>query len=59
MARKLKIEVVAEGIETHDDADFLRAQGCNKGQGYLFGAPVPARVFAERFLLHMAVRKVG
>jgi diguanylate cyclase (GGDEF)-like protein/PAS domain S-box-containing protein len=59
MANKLKIEVVAEGIESVEDADFLRAHGCSKGQGYLFGAPVPARVFAERFLLHMAIRSTG
>lgn len=59
MARKLKIDVVAEGIETAEDAEFLYAQGCSKGQGYLFGAPVPARVFAERHLLHMGILRAG
>jgi EAL domain-containing protein (putative c-di-GMP-specific phosphodiesterase class I) len=50
MARKLGIEVVAEGIEKQADADFLQAHGCDKGQGYLFGVPSPAPLFAELFL---------
>lgn len=50
MARKLGIEVVAEGIEKQADADFLQAHGCEKGQGYLFGVPSPAPLFAELFL---------
>lgn len=50
MARKLGIEVVAEGIELESEAEFLRARGCGKGQGYLFGAPVPGAVFAARFI---------
>lgn len=54
MARQLGLKVVAEGIESQSDADFLRAHGCEKGQGYLFGRPVPAAVFAERFSLEPA-----
>jgi diguanylate cyclase (GGDEF)-like protein/PAS domain S-box-containing protein len=49
MARRLKLEVVAEGIENQADADFLCAHGCQKGQGYLFGQAMPAAVFEERF----------
>jgi EAL domain-containing protein (putative c-di-GMP-specific phosphodiesterase class I) len=33
--------VVAEGIETERQAEFLRAHGCSAGQGYLFGRPAP------------------
>jgi len=49
LAHKLGLEVVAEGVETQDHCDFLRGHGCEKGQGYYFGKPVPAEVFAEQF----------
>jgi EAL domain-containing protein (putative c-di-GMP-specific phosphodiesterase class I) len=39
----LGIQVVAEGIETKAQRDFLAALGCSIGQGYLFGAAIPAR----------------
>lgn len=42
LGKALKIEVVAEGIETTAQRDFLRALGCAVGQGYLFGAAAPA-----------------
>jgi diguanylate cyclase (GGDEF)-like protein len=42
MAGALRIEAVAEGVETEDQLAFLREQGCRIGQGYLFGKPMPA-----------------
>jgi diguanylate cyclase (GGDEF)-like protein len=42
MARSLRMEIVAEGIETQEQSDFLRANGCDKSQGYLYGRPCPA-----------------
>lgn len=42
LAKSLDIASVAEGIETQDQADMLRAGGCNFAQGYLLGPPVPA-----------------
>jgi len=42
MARSLRMEIVAEGIETQEQHDFLRAHGCDKSQGYLYGRPCPA-----------------
>lgn len=42
MAGALNIEVVAEGIETQEQLDFLRACGCQFAQGYLLGYPVSA-----------------
>jgi EAL domain-containing protein (putative c-di-GMP-specific phosphodiesterase class I) len=40
MAHGLKLEVVAEGIETGAQVQFLREQRCDIGQGYLFSAPL-------------------
>ncbi|MGZ8267422.1 MAG: putative bifunctional diguanylate cyclase/phosphodiesterase [Burkholderiales bacterium] len=42
LARNLNLQVHAEGIETQQQLDFLRAHGCDRGQGYLFGRPVAA-----------------
>lgn len=39
MAKALSLEVVAEGVETEAQADFLRANGCDFAQGYLYGRP--------------------
>ncbi|MGD0810980.1 MAG: EAL domain-containing protein [Acidimicrobiales bacterium] len=41
------LEVVAEGIETAQQADVLRSLGCELGQGYHFGRPVPPEQFAR------------
>lgn len=49
LGRALGIHVVAEGIETTAQRDFLAALGCAMGQGYLFGAAMPARDVAELF----------
>lgn len=43
LARALDIESVAEGVETVAQLDHLRAIGCDRGQGYLFGRPRDAR----------------
>ncbi len=48
LAHGLGIETVAEGIETAVQADRLRALGCDRGQGYLFARPAPAREIARR-----------
>jgi diguanylate cyclase (GGDEF)-like protein/PAS domain S-box-containing protein len=48
MARRLNMDVVADGIETEAHAEFLRQQGCELGQGYLYGRPVPAADIAAR-----------
>ena len=57
LGRALKIEVIAEGIETSAQRDFLAALGCNVGQGYLFGAALPADKIAA--MLRTDGRKRG
>ncbi|MBF0234299.1 MAG: EAL domain-containing protein, partial [Desulfamplus sp.] len=47
MAHSLGLEVVAEGVETRIQADFLRARGCTCVQGYLFSPPVPEEKLLE------------
>ena len=42
LARSLRLDVVAEGVETTEDAEVLRAIGCVTGQGYLFSRPLTA-----------------
>jgi EAL domain-containing protein (putative c-di-GMP-specific phosphodiesterase class I) len=41
--------VVAEGVETQEQLDFLKRQGCDAWQGYLSSRPIPAAEFARSF----------
>ncbi|MBK1723489.1 EAL domain-containing protein [Thiocystis violacea] len=50
MARNLKLRVIAEGVETQEQLDFLKRQGCHACQGYLLGRPVPAAQFEQLYL---------
>jgi diguanylate cyclase (GGDEF)-like protein/PAS domain S-box-containing protein len=50
LARGLRLEVVAEGVETEEQAAALRQEGCDRMQGYLYDRPLPAADF-ERWLL--------
>lgn len=47
MSRQLGVTVVAEGVETAAQAEFLRGAGCHVLQGYLFGRPVSPAVLQE------------
>ena len=47
MAHGLELKVVAEGVETQAQMDFLKLQRCDEIQGYLISPPVPAEQFAE------------
>jgi EAL domain-containing protein (putative c-di-GMP-specific phosphodiesterase class I) len=46
MARSLKLRVIAEGVETLEEAAFLRAYQCEEAQGYYFSPPLPSQQFA-------------
>jgi diguanylate cyclase (GGDEF)-like protein/PAS domain S-box-containing protein len=50
LAHNLGLKVIAEGVETQQQADLLRHLGCEMAQGYLFSKPVPREVI-ERLLL--------
>ena len=49
MSHKLGIKVIAEGVETVEQRDLLRAAGCDYAQGYLYSRPVPADEFEQLF----------
>ena len=50
LSKQLGLTVVAEGIENKATADFLVSMGCEEGQGYFFGRPMPAQAFEKEFL---------
>lgn len=52
MAHSLDLKVVAEGVETQTQMDFLRSQDCDEVQGYLISRPVESSAFAELLRRH-------
>ena len=47
MAKWLRVPVIAEGVETLKQADFLRSIGCNYIQGYLYSRPLPEEQYID------------
>jgi EAL domain-containing protein (putative c-di-GMP-specific phosphodiesterase class I) len=52
MAQSLRLDVIAEGVETEEQQQILMGKGCTHYQGYLFGKPVPIEQF-EALLLSL------
>jgi diguanylate cyclase (GGDEF)-like protein len=50
LAHALKLNVIAEGVETGEQLRQLRTLNCDEMQGYLFGRPVPVDVFEKTYL---------
>lgn len=50
MAHYLKMEVIAEGVETEKELSFLLEQNCHNVQGFYFGKPCPIEEFEEKFM---------
>lgn len=47
LARALELDVIAEGVETQEQAELLLSLGCRRAQGYLYSRPRPAADFLE------------
>jgi predicted signal transduction protein with EAL and GGDEF domain len=58
LARRLGIDVVAEGIETAGQLELLRTFGCPFAQGYLFSRPLPSQT-AGRWLREDALEHIA
>lgn len=56
LASNLNMNVIAEGVESRAQADFLRLHGCHEMQGYYFARPLPARQVAELLAQHPMLR---
>jgi diguanylate cyclase (GGDEF)-like protein len=56
IGQKLGMKILAEGIENEEQLAFLRAEGCNYGQGYLIGKPMPAEEI-DRWMSEFVARQ--
>ena len=52
ISNELKLRVIAEGVETDEQRQWLLKQGIRYGQGFLFSEPLPREEFETRFTLH-------
>src|SRR5690606_5130929 len=59
VAQQLNIQVVAEGVKTEAQADFLKSIGVDSAQGYLYGRPMPAKEFEEWLVNRKKLRLVA
>ncbi len=50
LGHSLQLKVIAEGIETEEQLNFLQSIGCNEGQGFYYGTPLSAQEFEKLIL---------
>ena len=54
MSKNLGLQTIAEGVETTDQLEFLRKNGCDEGQGFHFSKPIPAKQLEEYLVANNA-----
>jgi len=59
MSRSLGLQTIAEGVETAEQLDFLREQGCHEAQGYYFSKPLPVAEIEALLTGHAATAHAG
>ncbi|MDO9236754.1 MAG: EAL domain-containing protein [Aquabacterium sp.] len=52
MGHRLEVAIVSEGVETREQADFLKAHGCDEAQGYFLARPLTEEAFGALLLAH-------
>ena len=50
MSQDIGLDIIAEGVETSEQARFLSACGCDCAQGFFYSKPIPANEFDDRLI---------
>ena len=50
MTKAIGLDMIAEGVETEEQAEFLSSCGCDKAQGFFYAKPMPVEDFNEKYM---------